>query len=67
MQVTDVNSNMWTINKKHIVSAVMHLGQHAITRIVLTTDAIIDTYMQIGTINGLILQVEHKTESEEKP
>lgn len=45
----------------------MLLKQHAITRIVLTTDAIIDTYMQIGTINGLILQVEHKTESEEKP
>lgn len=65
--VEDINHNSWLINKKHIVSAVMPLKQGAATRIVLTTGAIIDTYLNLGTLIGITNEVEHKPDPEAKP
>lgn len=65
IHVQDINKDTWIINKKHIVSAGAPMAAGAITRIVLTTGAIIDTYLNIGTILGAVSQIEHRNESED--
>ena len=67
MELNDVKGDKWVVNKRHIVSAGAPLGTTAITRVVLSTGAIIDTYMSIGTITNYLSEVEHKTEKEDKP
>jgi hypothetical protein len=62
--VQDINKETWVINKKHIVSATSPLSATPITRIVLTTGAIINTYLSIVTIFEVISQIEHKSSAE---
>ena len=66
IRVDDINKSTWVINKRHIVSAGAPLAANAITRIVLTTGAIIDTYTNIGFIIGAVSDIEHRTEQDEK-
>ena len=65
IRVEDINKSTWVINKRHIVSAGAPLATGAITRIVLTTGAIIDTYLNIGTIVGAVSEIEHKIDPED--
>ena len=58
IRVQDVNNSVWVINKKHIISAVS--ADAKITRIVLTSDAIIDTYYPFGQLQRYLHPVEHK-------
>lgn len=64
MRVDDINKSTWVINKRHIVSAGVPLSATPITRIVLTSGAIIDTYMNIGTLIALVSGIEHKIDPE---
>ena len=66
LNVDDINSNMWVINKREVVSAVAAPVAPAITRIVLTSGAVIDTYLSIGYIRAWLSQIEHKNETEAK-
>jgi 1,2-phenylacetyl-CoA epoxidase PaaB subunit len=60
IRIQDVNNSVWVINKKHIISAAS--ADAKLTRIVLTTDAIIDTYYPFGQLQRYLHSVEHKTD-----
>lgn len=65
IHVQDINKDTWIINKKYIISAAVPMSATPITRIVLTTGAIIDTYTNIGTILNAVSQIEHRNEPED--
>ena len=67
MQINDTAKNWWVINKREIVSVVAPMTANPTTRIVLTTGAVIDTFLNVGFITGLLSEVEHKIEKEDKP
>ena len=67
INVDSIKNEKWLINKRHIVSDGAPLVPGAITRIVLTTGAIIETYMNIGSIIGVTNEIEHKTDTEGEP
>ena len=63
IKIQDIETGTWIVNKRHIVSAGISKGGK-VTRVVLSTGAIIDSYLSYLQLEQDLLEIGHKTNPE---
>ena len=59
IEVQDVTKANFILNKKHIVSVGAPMSATPVTRIVMSSGLVVDTYTNIGYFQGWLREIEH--------